>query len=116
MEVSYVYNDYPLGGGSRNPFIIEITDSCESGLTVTSPSSISNRFYTIGSGAVTDTHDAFTPSNSICAITYSHTITPPLPTSDSSAIQYDSVLRTVTYDSVITESAGQYTIIILADY
>ena len=60
MEVSFYYNDYPQGGGSRDPFTIKITDPCASGLTVTAPSGITDQSYSIGSDAVTFTYDPFT--------------------------------------------------------
>ena len=83
---------------------------------MSAPSGITGQSYNIGSDAVTATYDPFTLSIDECDVTYSMTITPSLPSDDSSAILEDLFSRSLWFYSVLITSAGSYHVYIVADY
>ena len=76
---------------------------------MTNPTPLSDRTYMIGSGAVTDTLGAFTPSVAYCPLSYALSfIIPSLPPNDPSAITFDGLSRTIEIESYQPASAGTY--------
>ena len=84
---------------------------------MTNPTPLSDRTYMIGSGAVTDTLGAFTPSVGYCPLSYALSfIIPSLPPNDPSAITFDDLSKIIEIESYQPESAGAYIVEIAVRY